>query len=323
MTLADDLEQRWRTMEAGGEKDALTRTLMDLGVRGRRMMLSIDGGCRELLFPARRDFEPRNLPSARGLRVAVRTNGTGSSVERFLVLRCTRVDFRGVFRSFGAAIIEQVSNSDDPAAAALDAMRVWQEMFNRAGSKTEAMLSGLFAELHELVRMVDYGPHVIDFWTGPQARPQDFINGVRALEAKATRALANEVEINGLEQLWSKPYEKLVLVVKQIVADAAGLRLHDVIDALLERGVSSESLYERLDAYGFATDEIASIDARFTHRGSRYFLVTPDSPVLSPDLLVGPQPVGVSRVRYRASLDRFKQLSPSEVDGFLQRLCER
>lgn len=325
MTVANELEQAWRTMEAGSASGGLQRSLGDFGVRDSRMILAIEDGCREILFPAGEDVSVSKLHRTRGVKVALRTHGMGTSLRRYLVLRCTDPDFHGVFRRFAGAVLEQVAASAEPARAALDAIHEWQEMFNRAGAKSEAMLLGVFGELHELRGLVKRSPKALFAWTGPYARPQDFINGSHALEVKSGRALATGVEIHGIEQLWANPYERLVLVVKQIVTDSAGERLADVVAELLKDGVSVDALYERLEAFDLDAQQIAAPDLpRFTHRGSRYFLVTKDAPAITPDLLGSPLPSGVSRLRYRVELDApgFQEMSSQATDAFLARLSE-
>lgn len=323
MTLANELEQAWRTMEAGDTSVGLLRSLADLGVHESNMMLAIEDGCRELLFPVIDDLALEKHHRTRGVKVVIRTYGSGMAMRRYLVLRCTSPDFHGVFRRFASAVLEQVSTNANPAQASLDAIRTWQEMFNRAGVKSEAMLLGLFGELHELCGLVKRSPKALLTWTGPDARPQDFIHGDHALEVKTSRTLANEVEVHGLEQLWATPYEQLVLVVKQIVTDSAGVGFADIVAELLKDGVSASDLHERLEAFDLDAQQLAAPEMpRFTHRGSRYFLVTKDAPALTPELLTGPLPAGISRLRYRVALDSagFRPMAAPMVNAFLERL---
>lgn len=323
MTLVNDLEQAWRTMESGDTSVGLSRSLEEFGVHGSNMMLAIEDGCRELLFPVIDDLAPGNHHRTRGVKVVLRTHGAGLSMRRYLVLRCTSSEFHGVFRRFAGAVLEQVSTSPNPARASLDAIRTWQEMFNRAGAKSEAMLLGLFGELHELRGLVKRNPKALLTWTGPDARPQDFINGKHALEVKTSHKFATEVEIHGLEQLWASPYEQLVLVVKQIVTDSAGVGLADIVAELLKDGVSGSDLYERLEAFDLDAQQLVAPEMpRFTHRGSRYFLVTKDAPALTPESLIGPLPAGISRLRYRVALESagFQPMAAPMVNAFLERL---
>lgn len=323
MTLANQLEDAWRTMEAGDTSVGLSRSLTDFGVLQSNMMLAIEDGCRELLFPVIDDLAVGNHHRTRGVKVVIRTQGAGAAMRRYLVLRCTSPDFHGVFRRFAGAVLEQVSSSPNPARASLDAIRAWQEMFNRAGAKSEATLLGLFGELHELCGLVKRTPKALLTWTGPDARPQDFINGKHALEVKTSHKFATEVEIHGLEQLWARPYEQLVLVVKQIVTDSAGVGLADIVAELVKDGVSANDLNERIEAFDLDAKQLAAPDMpRFTHRGSRYFLVTKDAPALTPEQLNGPLPAGISRLRYRVALDSpgFQPMAAPSVNAFLERL---
>lgn len=323
MTLANDLEGAWQTLEAGDTRPGLMRSLADFGIKGSRMMLAIEDGCREILFPAAADFSLESLQRTRGVKVVLRGYGTDSSAARFLVLRCTNPEFHAVFRRFGGAVIDHVATSSEPARAALDVIRAWQEMFNRAGAKNESTLLGIFGELHELLGLVARNRNALLAWTGPDARPQDFISGKRALEVKTTRALAADVEIHGIEQLWAKPYEQLVLVVKQVVIEPAGDRIADLVAKLIQAGVAGDGLYARLEAFDLDAQQIASLnEPRFTHRNTRYFLVTNDAAALTPDLLSNPLPAGISRLQYRIALNSpgFQAMSPENVDAFLARL---
>lgn len=322
MTLANELDRAWRTLEAGDASAGLQRSLADFGVHDKRMMLAVEGGCRELLFPASDDLLVADVRT-RGVEIALRTYGSKFSTERYLVLRCAKPEFHGVFRRFAGAVIEHVSGATDPARAALAAIQGWHAMFNRAGTKSEAVLSGIYGELHELRGLVKRTPGALLTWTGPDARPQDFINGTHALEVKTRRKLASDVEIHGLEQLWSRPYERLVLVVKHVVTDPAGERIADVVATLVEAGVSPGALSERLEAFDLDEQQLAVPEPRFTHRGSRYLLVKADAPALTPDLLRTPLPAPISRVQYWVSLDAsgFEEMSPSAVETFLARLA--
>jgi hypothetical protein len=323
MTLASELDRAWRTMEAGDASAGLLRSLADFGVPGKRMMLAIEEGCRELLFPTSEDLLVTDVNRTRGVQITVRTYVNEGSTNRYLVLRCAKPEFQGVFRRFAGAVIEQISTATDPARAALDAIRGWQEMFDRAGAKTEAMLSGIYGELHELSGLVKRRPAAYLTWTGPDARPQDFINGTHALEVKTRRKLASDVEIHGVEQLWARPYERLVLVVKHIVTDPAGERIADIVASLVEHGVPPIALAERLEAFDLDEQQLAALEPRFTHRSSRYFIVTDRAPALTPDLLRSPLPAAVSRVKYWVSLDAsgFEEMSPAALETFLARMA--
>jgi len=323
MTLAIELERAWRTMEAGDASAGLLRSLTDFGVPDKRMMLATEGGCRELLFPTSEDLVVTDVNRTRGVKITARTYGTDGSTQRHLVLRCAKPEFHGVFGRFAGALIEQVSSATDPARAALDAIRGWQDMFDRAGTKTEAMLSGIYGELHELSGLVKRSPNALLAWTGPDARPQDFINGTRALEVKTTRKLASNVEIHGLEQLWARPYEELVLVAKHIVTDPAGERIADIVARLVQEGVSHVALAERLEAFDLNEHQIATAEPCFTHRSSRYFLVTGSAEALTPDLLRSPLPAAISRLKYCVSLDAsgLEEMSSPAIEGFLARLA--
>lgn len=324
MTLADELERAWRTMEAGNSAKGLQRSLADFGVPNSRMILAIEEGCREILFPAEDTFTLGSFPRTRGVKVSLRTHQSEGPTQRYLVLRCATRDYHAVFRRFAGAVLEQVAASTDAATEAAIAIRAWHEMFDRAGNKGDVALLGLFGELHELLQLAKLDANSVRTWTGPRARPQDFTNGTLALEVKTSRTLASEVEIHGLEQLWATPYESLVLVVKQVVVDPGGSRLRDLVDQVLACGASAEALYESLEGFDLDATQLGALDLpRFTYRGSRYFLVGEDAPAITPERLQGPMPTGVSRLRYVAQLDHpgLRPMTADAVAHFLSELA--
>lgn len=317
------LEEAWRTLEAGAQPENLVRSLSDFGITEGRMLLAVENGQREILFPAGASFVLPERLAARGVRLAVRTQGTGAIGGSYLVMRCTNPDFHGVFRRFSAAVVEQVRGAADPAKAAVECISRWAEMFERAGSKSKTALLGIYGELDELVNLARRGAEALSAWVGPDGRPQDFIRGPIALEVKTHQALVPSTEIHGLEQLWTSPFETLVLAVKQVVFDAGGERLSDVIARAQAAGVSGSQLRERLDALDLDSERLASLDARYAHRGTRYFRVMPDAPALTPDDLIAPLHPGVSSIRYRVALGSpgFEPIAGSELEHVLARLA--
>jgi hypothetical protein len=323
MSLAAALEGAWRTLEAGPAPENLVRSLSDLGVPGERMKLAVEEGRREILFPASPSFILNDGQGARGMKLLHRVETRGPTRQAYLVLRCTDEDFHGVFRRFAAAVLEQVAAAADPAAGALECIRTWAGMFERAGSKSKTALLGIYGELHELVVLAERGAGVLTAWVGPDNRPQDFIHGRLGLEVKTHQAQVPSTEIHGLEQLWLPPFEMLVLAVKQVAFDPGGERFVDVIARAEAAGVSGSALRERLEALDLDADRLASLDARYSHRGSRYFRVTSSAPSMTPDSLSVPLDPGVSAIRYRVALGApgFVRMAPGEADAFLRRFA--
>jgi hypothetical protein len=322
MTLAAALERAWRTLEAGPAPENLVRSLSDLGVPGERMKLAVEEGRREILFPARPGFVLEEGQGARGMKLLHRVEGRPGSADAYLVLRCTDEDFHGVFRRFAAAVLEQVAAAPDPATAALQCIKTWAGMFERAGRKSKTALLGIYGELHELAVLAKYGAGALASWVGPDDRPQDFVRGRLALEVKTHEAQVPSTEIHGLEQLWLGPFDTLVLVVKQVALDPGGELLTDAIARAEAAGVSGSDLRQRMEALDLDTERLASLDARYSHRGSRYFRVTSAAPSLTPDSLVAPLHPGVAAVRYRVALNSpgFERMAPSEVESLLRRI---
>lgn len=323
MTLATELERAWRTLEAGPAPENLVRSLTDFGVSDERMKLAVEGGRREILFPASPTFSLDEGQGARGMKLLHRVEGRGASKQGYLVLRCVDEDFHGVFRRFAAAVIEQVAAAPDPAVAALDCIKTWAGMFERAGSKSKTALLGIYGELDELASLARRGRDALSTWVGPDGRPQDFIRGRSALEVKTHQAHVSSTEIHGLEQLWLPAFDTLVLVVKQVVFDPDGERLVDVVARVESEGVSPLALSERLEALDLDADRIATLDARYAPRGARYYRVTGSAPSLTPDSLLAPLHPGVSAVRYRVALASpgFEPMAKPEIEAFMERLA--
>jgi hypothetical protein len=171
--------------------------------------------------------------------------------------------------------------------------------------RPEEFWCGLFGEVHELVLLSACSPSAVSSWVGPFRRPQDFIRGRVALEVKSSRARAVDVEIHGLDQLWTRPYDTLVLAVKHVAPDAAGQRVWDLRDGLCRVGVDPVELDERLSLLNLSDDELRSPEApRFNVRSSRYFVISETTPRLTPDQLTDSfLPLGISALSYRLALD--------------------
>lgn len=321
MEMQEKLEDAWRTLEAG-QAQASTRKLDDLGIDDARLQLGVEDGCRELVIEALTKPDGR-APSTRAVKVVVRTVGTPTKPRYYLVIRCTFPDLYEVFGRFTAIVLERVRGAADPAGGALEVLREWQQMFERTGGSDGRDVVGLFGELNALLGLARTTPRAVLAWMGPLGQPQDFVNGRVALELKTSSVRTSEVEIHGIEQLWAKPYDQLVLGVTRIVEDASGRTLEDLVHELVGLGVNRADVDERLGSVGWDPQRLRESRTRYASRGTRYFQVGSQAPALTPDNLRGPLPAGVNRLRYTVALDApgFQEMKEDSTQAFLTSLA--
>lgn len=317
MKLSDRLELEWRTLEAGEARQSLRRTLLDLGLSEKVHLGSDSEHGRELHFQVANDIEIGVIPAVHGVRLFVRNHRHKGVLKRFLVLRCALPESYRVFTLFAADVLEQVAATPDVARKALEVLSAWREMFRRVTSDSESRLRGVFGEMHELALIARHGAKAVHAWRGPEREPQDFQRGNLALEVKSSKWLPNSVEVHGLQQLWASPFDALVLAVKQVTVDNAGLRIDEFANELIQSGLDSTLLWDKLERADLPRDRFQDqCGPRFTVQTTRYYLVTQASPVLTPDSLAHDVlPVAVSKLSYQLDLGALTPCAPQVVES--------
>lgn len=301
MSLDRSLDDRWKTLAVGARGERARRSLDDLGNFSRAALCVDTTGARELLFSIDEQEVVEQFPRLRNIKVLVRKWTTEQGPERVLVIRCTEPETYRVFAKFAADLLEQTADSSDPIRTIRSVMAAWRETFQSGRGAEESALRGLYGELDLLRELMRHDPRVLRAWTGPLRTPQDFRSGRHALEVKSIVQRTNLVEVHGLEQLWTRDFDRLVLAVRQVVTDPKGEPLGELVADLRRLAMETSLLDERLGALDLPP-ETYSMDQdalRFAVRDTRYFLVTPGAGVLTPDRLVdGILPSAVRRLEY-------------------------
>lgn len=177
-----------------------------------------------------------------------------SGKER-LAVKCVDTSFNAVFTQFVSELVEPLRDSERPAVVVRQSLERWRRMFEvgRGALSLEAQ-AGLFAELHQLSRLLDlHGPSVLEAWVGPSKATHDFRADGVAIEVKGSvKKQGRRTSISSIEQLDPPDGVDLHLRFVALVLDATGESLPRCIDSLIRDGVSAASLYEKLIGAGYS-----------------------------------------------------------------------
>jgi hypothetical protein len=172
-----------------------------------------------------------------------------------LAVKCVDTSFNAVFTQFVTELVEPLKDSDRPAIVVRQSLERWRRMFEvgRGALSLEAQ-AGLFAELHQLARLLDlHGPSALDAWVGPNMATHDFRAAGVAIEVKGSvKKQGRRTSISSVEQLDPPVGVDLHLRYVSLALDATGESLPDCIDELIRAGVSATSLYEKLIEAGYS-----------------------------------------------------------------------
>jgi len=299
--LRESLDSAWSVLEAGGERRSLLRSVTDLALPAN-IWIGIDGTeGRELHFEVPLDAKIPRVPRVHGVRVVLHTSNEYGAPRRSLVLRCSDPSAYRVFTQFSSDVLEQVTGSPNTAATVLEVLSAWREMFRRAAADSDSHLRGVYGELHELAILAAYSANAMNSWQGPSRMPRDFERGRLGLEVKSSRTLNGNVEVHGLEQLWARDFDILVLATKHVTSNSMGQTISELVDALVGAGLNATLLWDMLANADLSKDKLLETPGpRFLVSSTRYYLITSESPVFTPDSLkTGALPGPVSRLSYQ------------------------
>lgn len=243
--------------------------------------------------------------------------------KTLVVLELDHAAFRDVFEVMAEDVAECVIEADTEEAS-VAAMRErldrWERFMRAAGpeglSREEQI--GLFGELTFLRIMLDAGTvaeHAVNWWHGPGLKNQDFQNGNRVLEVKATTTNSSTVvRISNEMQLDDSDCELLFLLhfwLKEL--EGAGTTLPMLVGNLRERttGAARERFDDRLVEVGYHDIHRAVYQRTgYVERARNYYAVEAGFPrIARPDLRAG-----VTQVRYQIDLAGFQQFRRLEAD---------
>ena len=263
-------------------RDDIRETGHKLGVSSRRILenspfeihagISMPKDLVELtfVFDAGALKKIRLAQETRGFVVTV--EGITKSGKRLssICIGITSKNFGEIFLEVAPDLIDTVlaSKNDSEAAAALaERLKLWRqfmETFTPDGM-SQSQVTGLFGELTFIELALDGGAEpfcVIDSWTGPDRNNQDFSNGTRAVEVKASAANeAHIITISNLRQLDETGLDQLFLFHAAFdLREDAGVTLPDIIGRILSRLTAASKTAETtfkglLFAYGYCRSQ--------------------------------------------------------------------
>lgn len=252
--------------------------------------------------------------STRSLRIAGR---------EILVLdvTCLLTSLSEVFDHFAAAVIQRISDAaESPAGAVTSVLAAWRSfLVPPTGPPSPDKIAATLGELIVVRDAVRNSGRVdIGFWSGPFGQRHDLRGGRTALEVKTTRAHTGyRVTVHGEDQLLPPENGHLYLHFLRLESVHQGqLRLTEVVDELLDAGVSAEQLFRALAASGVPAADLPATDNTTFDVLERVTVPVDDqTPRIVPSSFAGGQcPLGVVDITYVIDLSYAVERSLEEDD---------
>jgi len=216
-----------------------------------------------------------------------------------------------IFTSFIENITEEIAGcltSEEALPKITGVIIRWKRLFDRAGFcglDTEQQ-KGLFGELHlicSLLREKKPAYSVIDSWTGPAFKDQDFDFGHTRVEIKLTSSKYASAKITNERQLTVPPGTKLFLVIFVVEeVKKGGLSLPKLItdiESEISGNIQAAELFKtKLNASGYNIDDAEFYEQEYYMRDKRIYEVNDQFPKITSDALSG----GIYNVSYRIEL---------------------
>ena len=300
--------QELRSRTSPSDLDTVS-TASNVQIRAGFVRFSITTtGAPRLMIPIR--------PSPLWREVAVGTNiqATRSLLmfeglsHHFLDVSCQHMELESVFSEFSAVLLDRLAEGADAFDAVDRCVDDFRGLFagDDHGSVSRESAVGLAGELQLLYWMSTHSSDVIRYWFGPQGARHDFQLPQLDIEVKtSTRADAQKIKINGLEQLSPSAENALMLChIKIEVNPAGGLTIGMLVDSILALSVNRSALFAKLrsvgclDPYSYEWNEF-----RFDFINASLYRVGDDFPRLSFELFRdNSPPAGISSVQYSLDL---------------------
>lgn len=242
-------------VDPAGSEGQPSRVLPNIQTAHGNVMLSCDAvGTRHVLVPiAPHDVvEPDTL--SRGVQLG-RSSFNDDGVRRhFVDICCPDARLFRLFDQVASSMLEALESTAGQSVPQVcaEVLGSWRTMLRRASSPLgTSVLRGLFGELWYLAELARQSPVAVDYWTGPDDQPQDFISTRGAVEVKTTnRSPARRVTISSLDQLDEDGHAFLILVVLPILDDPQGTSIPELLELIVELGVDQTRLLDRVAKAG-------------------------------------------------------------------------
>lgn len=276
----------------------LTRPFRDVDGIGLTLIGMDPDGLRHLLIPVPASTVVPKDQALGTLRCTVREM---ESEHRFLDLTCTELQLSYVFERLCADVIDRLDAATTAVATVKSTLDDWRALFS-GGEKDLRRESaiGLLGELEVLTNLARQEPvAALESWVGPSKALHDFTFNGTCLEVKSTSSQdGGRVTISSMDQLDPQTANVLYLAVVHLRADSSGPTIDDRIRILLELGVPSYKLIQKVADYGHIFESGTNNQALYALQEIRYWRVTDTFPGLRRSDLSESRLAGVERVKY-------------------------
>jgi hypothetical protein len=206
-----------------------------------------------------------------------------------------------VFERLCADVIDRLSGTTTAVATVKSTLDDWRALF-RGDPKalSRESLIGLLGELEVLTNLARQEPiAALESWVGPSKALHDFALNGTSLEVKATSSQdASRVTISSLDQLDPHSANLLYLAVVHLHEENAAPTIDDRLRALIDMGVPSYKLIQKVADYGHIFESGINNQALYALREIRYWQVTDAFPGLRRSDLSESRLAGVEHVKY-------------------------
>ena len=224
-----ELRRGWATLDTPMGDGISTMAVADTATGAVR--IAIDGsGRRHLLVPISEDDRPTLLKRDGPLTMEMTKLAFSGPTVEFVDVACDGVEFFEPFTDLCSALLEVVTDADQPAVQTTKMVQKWRDFLRAHDARRmrrQAEL-GLFGELWTLRVLVNEGLRDLETWTGPANASQDFTFRDGWLEIK-TRGTEELVHIHGLEQLDDSAGRTGHLIVIDAAEDGDGESIGDLL----------------------------------------------------------------------------------------------
>ncbi len=248
----------------------------------------------------------------------------------FIDLVCREPSGHGAFDAIGSDLaLALAGDAIGPKRAVTTVLAKWRRFWSEVPATllTNEERLGLFGEMwflrFWLLEAIDVDD-AVGAWRGPRGTRHDFERSQYSVEVKATQVLGSCVHrISGIEQLSPPETGPLFFLSLQVRAEGGATNsLPTLVNVCRERLIAAPealSVFEATLAVAGYSDAHALDYAEPKWRivGERLFKVDEHFPRMTPGLLSGGVPAGVSQITYAIDLSSYydRAIARTPVDG--------
>lgn len=283
------------------------RDIPELQTPHGSVLLSQDSeGTRHVLVPIAAAEPVTSDTDSQGVQLVKTSFSDAGKRRHFVDIRCPDPRLYRVFNQIATSMLDALAADEAPVAATCTrVLASWRALLRRASQPlSHTALRGVFGELWFLAQLAEHSASAVDYWTGPDGAPQDFISAHGAFEIKTTtRTPARRVSISGVDQLDGSLHPFLILVVISLLEDPKSSSLEELIEALVDGGTPRERVLDQLAKTGVQEADLPGVaDLRWRVASCEAYRVDGDFPCLTPISFSPAIPSGVHNLRYEVEL---------------------